>query len=187
MQWERKERSLHEAISRSPSATNVRKALKYFQVARGFSGLEENADKVVDALKNYSKRLDNKTIISRVSGLADVFKRDFRSRNLSAASKLLWLSCRNPVVIMDLRTVTSLHNLGYKFANKDYESYYKNWRTEYDYRYEEIKKATKKLDQIREFTTSWNRSLKDVRQDIRSDWFIERTFDLFLWEIGGPR
>ena len=121
MQWERKERIIHEELSRSPSPQNVRKALGYFQVSRGFPGLKTKADRVVTALKKNSRGLNNKTVISCVNGLADSFKRDFRKRNVSAASKLLWLYCRTPVVIKDSKATKALQSLGYEFRGDNYD------------------------------------------------------------------
>ena len=184
-QWERKERSLYVVISRAPSADDVRKALRYFQVARGFRGLRAEADKVVDALAIKSRRLNAKNVVSRVDGLSDSFKQDFGSRNLSAASKLLWLSRRNPILILDSRSVASLGALGNKFDPKDYAAYYECWRTEFKKRQREIKKAVSKLVSIKMFTSAWYKSPGELRQDLSSDWFVERTFDLFLWELGG--
>lgn len=184
-QWEMKERPLYEVISRVPSADNVRKALGYFQVARGFRGLRAEANKIVAALAIKCRRLNAENVVSRVDGLSDIFKQDFGSRNLSAASKLLWLSHRNPVVILDSRSVASLGALGNKFDPKDYAAYYECWRTEFKKRERKIKKALSKLVSIKMFTAAWYKSPGELRQDISSDWFVERTFDLFLWELGG--
>lgn len=183
--WETKERSLYEVISRPPSADDVRKALHSFQVDREFRGLRAEADKIVKALTIKCRRLNAENVVSRVNGLSDTFKQDFGSRNLSAASKLLWLSRRNPVVILNSRSVASLGALGNKFDSKDYAAYYECWRTEFKKREREIKKAVSKLVSIKMFTAAWYKSPGELRQDISSDWFVERTFDLFLWELGG--
>jgi hypothetical protein len=183
LQWERKERALFKKLSKDPSPKEIREALGYFRAARGFNGLKTKANKVVSALKKNTKGLNRKNVITRVNSLADDFKRDFGSRNLSAASKLLWLSQRSPVVIMDSRSKTALHNLGYNLSNGDYEAYYNCWRYEFNSRNCEIKKVVKKLSDIKIFTSSWKRTLKEFKQDLIEEWFIERTFDLFLWEI----
>ena len=167
----------------STSPETISEALGYFQAARGFNGLKTKANKVVSALKKSKKGLNRKNVITRVNSLADDFKIDFGSRNLSAASKLLWLSQRNPVVIMDSRAKTALHNLGHNFGNGDYEGYYNCWRDEFNCRNIELKKAVKKLSDIKIFTSSWNRTIKELKQDLIEEWFIERTFDLFLWEM----
>lgn len=184
-QWERKERSLYEVISRAPSANDVRKALRYFQVARGFRGLRAEAEKIVAALATKCRGLNAKNVVSRVDGIAKSFEQDFGSRNLSAASKLLWLSRRNPVVILDSRSVASLGALGSKFDPRDYAAYYECWRAEFTKRRRQIKKAVSRLVTIKMFTAAWYKSPGELRKDLSSDWFVERTFDLFLWELGG--
>lgn len=90
-QWESKERPLHAVLSGNPTPIEVRRALQYFQVARGFAGLSQKGDSIVRALREASERLDEQNVVKRVSDLADRFVKDFGSRNLSAASKLLWL------------------------------------------------------------------------------------------------
>jgi hypothetical protein len=185
IQWERDERSLHEGIARKLSAEAIRKALSYFQVARGFARLNEKAEFVEKALIETGKRLNEGNVIARVTTLTNYFFQEFNKNNLSAASKLLWLRCRNPVVILDSRAVAALKKLDYRVKVGDYESFYRAWRQEYDKRRLELQRAAKSLKELKSCTASWRRSSDEFRTVITSDWFSERTFDLFLWELGG--
>jgi len=184
IQWERHERALHEDISRKLSAEAIRTALSYFQVARGFAGLDEKAEMVAKALIKMSKGLNEGNVIDRVINLSDYFFREFNSKNLSAASKLLWLRCRNPVVILDSRTAAALNKLGYRVKKGDYVSFYRAWHEEYGKRRFELQRAAKRLKELKSYTASWRRSADEFRADIEAVWFSERTFDLLLWELG---
>lgn len=184
-QWERKECTLHAGLSRNPTPAGVRKALASFQVARGFPGLSQKGVTVVRALRRASKRLNAENMTARVEMLADSFKKDFGTRNLSAASKLLWLRCRSPVLIFDARAVRALQKLGHDMRRPNYFAYCKAWRGEYDKRRAELDKAVVGLAGFQPFTASWYKSPAETRADITARWFSERTFDLFLWEIGG--
>ena len=183
-QWERKERPLHVALSGNPSSDAVRKALASFQVARGFAGLSGKAASVVAALLDASNQLDEQNVVTRVDMLADRFEKDFGTRNLSAASKLLWLRCRSPVLIFDARAVNALGRLRHELKGSSYHTFYHAWRREYDSRQTELEYAIHALEGIKPFTASWYRSSVTFRADIRARWFSERTFDLFLWELG---
>ena len=96
----RTEEPLHKAMSGTPSARQVRDALKHFRVARTFKGLsDEVAEKISQDLVEVS---DSEGIYSdKVTSLARRFKKNFGQLNLSAASKLLWLRKRRPYLIYD--------------------------------------------------------------------------------------
>lgn len=82
----RTEEPLHKAMSGTPSARQVRDALKHFRVARTFKGLsDEVAEKISQDLVEVS---DSEGIYSdKVTSLARRFKKNFGQLNLSAASK----------------------------------------------------------------------------------------------------
>ena len=96
IQWETHERALHQEISRKPSAEAIRKSLSYFKVARVFPRLERKADLAESALIRSSKGLNEGNVVKRVADLTNEFFFTFNKKNLSAASKLLWLRCQHP-------------------------------------------------------------------------------------------
>ena len=83
-------------------------------------------------------------------------------RNVSAASKLMWLKFRRPFIIYDGNACTFLG----ASPNLDrLREYYDKWRAEYARHEDEIKRISKKF--------------------IDEPWFQERIFDNYIWTEGG--
>jgi hypothetical protein len=184
-QWESKERPHWEALSRDPKKDDVRKALHYFQVARSFAGLSEKGDSIVRALCEASEGLEEQNVVERVSNLADRFREDFGSRNLSAASKLLWLRCRSPVLIFDSRARDALRQFKPTKVQHCYSAFCLAWRDEFNKRQAAIENAIQELGRYKAFTSAWLKSQDEFHDEITARWFTERTFDIFLWVRGG--
>lgn len=182
VQWERYERALHERFIAGPDIGGLRQALRYFQVARNFPGIREdqNAEFVLQELEKSLKSASS--TVARVTGLASTFKRRFGRNNVSAASKLLWLTERHPFIIYDGRAVKVLRDFGYDIPNLDYDAFFEAWISAYEAREKEIQKATEELAQAHQFLPC---SYPLDRQMLRAPWFKERVFDLYLWEFGG--
>lgn len=190
IQWVRRERHLHENLSNSPTIDGIREALRYFKVARTFKGLgdDEKADKVVKGLIAVSNELTKKNVIKQVQTLAGTFKKEFESKNLSAASKLLWLRCRTPVIIFDKRAKIALANLCPEYKKQElanYNEYYECWHYIFKSHQKKIKRSISGLINIKKYTPLCYESDKSFKDCVNNDWFIERTFDIYLWEIGG--
>lgn len=89
LQWEREEKALH-AQMKKPSLADIRNSLKYFQVARNFTGLKK--DDRTQCIANSLASVDSNPdllVQEKVVQLATKFKDEFNQFNLSAASKLL--------------------------------------------------------------------------------------------------
>jgi len=84
---------------------------------------------------------------------------------LSAATKLLWLKYRDPVIIYDSQVRASL---GVRAG--DYPAYVRQWRALYSRRALGIRNAASR---IRIPGVPWKR-----------EWFRRRVFDLYLWAEG---
>ena len=131
LQWEQRERVLHEQVAANPTFQQVRSALRYFQVARTFPGLADDAaaQTVTDALRQVDA--DSKlSPEAKVTTLAERFRKRFNHFNLSAASKLFWLKHKS-YIIYDSRAVNALRDLGCAFENADYDQYCTCWREKY--------------------------------------------------------
>jgi|ERR1041384_1118097 hypothetical protein len=183
--WERSEKPLHIALSGTPSGGQIRDALKYYRVARTFKGLcDEFAEKISEDLVEVSDRCEG-DFSDKVTSLAERFKKNFDQFNLSAASKLLWLRNRHHYVIYDSRAVTALCRLGNKFNKADYSSYSEVWKVEYQKRSDEISLAAHGLVTLpRKYTAAFTLTDNELTELVDSEWFIERVFDIYLWEIG---
>jgi hypothetical protein len=183
--WERGEKQLHEFMSETPSAGQVRLALKYFRVARNFKGLSDGtAEEISKALIEVSDDREASPP-DKVVLLASRFKVSFNQSNVSAASKLLWLRNRSPHLIYDSRAVNALCRLGKKFDKADYLAYCGAWLEEYKKRSDEISLAARGLITLpREYTAAFELTDCELTQIVNSDWFLERVFDIYLWETG---
>jgi hypothetical protein len=159
--------------------------LSYYKIARNFRGLKED-----EVAENISKELleidgSEENYIKNVEDLAASFKKSYGQYNLSAASKLLWLRYRSPYLIYDSRAVTALHRMGNKFRNADYTLYCESWRREFEKRSDEISLAAHGLVNLpRKYTPAFTLTDDDLVKIADSKWFIERVFDIYLWEAG---
>jgi len=186
--WERFEKPLHIALSGKPSAVQIRGALKYYRVARNFKGLSNEVAEQISAELLKASDECNGSYSSKVISLASRFKNIFGQSNLSAASKLLWLRNRSPYLIYDSRAVNALRRLGNKFNKVNYISYCEVWEREYKTRSGEISLATHGLVNLpRKYTATFTRTDDELTELVHSKWFIERVFDIYLWEIGASK
>ena len=169
-----------------PSLADIRSSLKHFQVARNFAGLKQ--DNRAQCISDLLASVDSNRHLSakeKVVQLATAFKGEFKQLNLSAASKLLWLKHRKPYIIYDSRAVTALHEMGHRFEKKNYAGYCKSWRQEYRRHRENIQNATAKLVNMRSFFPTWHADGESMSKLFGQPWFLERVFDIYLWEMGG--
>jgi hypothetical protein len=186
-QWQEDEYALYNAISSTPIEKDIRKALSYFQVSRTFEGLKEPA-KVAFILNSLLKVRADQSLATpqeKVSKLTEILQSEFNQNNLSAASKLLWLSYRHPYVVYDGRAVRALtRDFGYRFDDRDYAAYAHTWHQEYATRQASIEAAVKELPRGRIFMGSCPYSDDELLTMAKEPWFLERVFDIFLWEVG---
>lgn len=187
LQWQRKEASLHAHMrSSNPELPHLRKALRYFQVARNFRGLKHDprAEVVRDKLLEARARRDLSTE-QQVVILAGSFKEAEFQYNISAASKLLWLSSRKPI-IYDSRAFTALEEeYGHKGNRKDYEAYCVSWKRAYKRNKQAVLNAVNELPKVRAFLPGDTPADDQLLALVRKPWFRERVFDIYLWELGG--
>ena len=132
--WVRTERALYQSMQQ-PDSESIRAVLSHFRVSRGFARIAESkvGNGVALLLAEHSKYVTPKTVASRVSDLASSSKFGNKSHhNISAASKLLWMSCRAPFVIYDSRALGALQRENSSLESGDYHAYYRAWRDAYE-------------------------------------------------------
>lgn len=186
--WEGWEKKLYNAISGSPNVEDICKALAYFRVARNFKGLTskkpESAKPILDTLLNIRADSSLMSPIGKVDALAKKFlDSEFKKYNLSAASKLLWLSCKQPYIVYDNLAIAALKEFGYKKADQSYSEYCSVWKKEYSVNKSSIEKAIEQLPDAVKFLRS-SCCADELSTVTREEWFKERVFDIFLWEFG---
>ncbi len=187
LQWQRKEAALHSHMrATDPELPHLRKSLRYFQVARNFRGLKHDprAQVVRDKLLEVRARKDLATV-QQVELLATLFKEAEFQYNISAASKLLWLSSRKPI-IYDSRAFTALvEEFGHKADRKDYEAYCASWKRAYKQNKQAVLDAVNQLPKVRAFLPGDTPADDQLMTLVRKPWFRERVFEIYLWELGG--
>jgi hypothetical protein len=183
--WEQSEKELHERLSSTPNAQDVEKALAYFKVSRNFHGLTKNgkSELVLESLKTVREETLSSEA-TRVGKLVELLKSHFGQENLSAASKLLWLTERNPFIIYDNRARVALQKNS-RFKSKNYAEYCEVWREQFVKNELAIQAASSRLLQSgNPFKAECDRGVPV--KFVTEHWFAERVFDIYLWEHGGP-
>lgn len=187
LQWQRKEKSLYMQMRlANPELSNLRKALRYFQVARNFKGIKDDsrAEVVRDMLLETRARSDLSTE-EQVVILASSFKEADFQYNISAVSKLLWLSSKKPI-IYDSRAFRALkEEYGHMGNRQDYQAYCASWRRAYKEAETAVLNAVNELPKVRVFLPGDTPADDQLLTLVRKKWFRERVFDLYLWELGG--
>jgi len=187
--WYESELALHMAISTKPEEADVREALSYFQVSRNFHGIHEpgRLALIVQSLETVRANSSLSSPVAKVTELASDFEKNLDQCNVSAASKLLWLSNRCPFIICDLRATNALKKkFGHKHADTSYEAFVAAWRDEFTNHKEKIEDAVKALPLARPFMRAYAASDEDLLKMVKEPWFLERVFDVLLWDIGRP-
>lgn len=185
VQWVRYERALHSRMRSHPSPDDIRDSLRYFKVARSFGGLGTDggvAKSIREELVDVAARQDI-TPASRVNELAKRFKARFGKFNISAASKLLWLSKPNEYLVYDSRAVAGLKRLGLSPQARDYAAYEKAWRQKYSESKDSVIRATNRLPEVKAWLPCGPDDSNEMHSISNQKWFLERVFDIYLWEL----
>jgi len=106
----------------------------------------------------------------------------FANASRSASSKLFWLKHKDSYVIYDRRAVTALRHLGCNFPNANYGEYWKCWQEQYSQHRTAIETAASRLPDVRAFLP-WHRTEEELMALASQQWFLERVFDIYLWEM----
>lgn len=138
---------------------------------------------ILNAVRRFSK-YGTSSPVENVTSLAAQFHNDFNKNNLSAASKLLWLTFRSPYIICDRRAVAGLKVLKPTFKNKDYADYFGIWKMTYAEHETDLISAAQQLPKLQPFFGSWGETQESLALVAKQRWFLERVFDIYLWELG---
>ena len=187
--WVRQEAEIYQGMNDHWPVTDpaqLRKMLKHYSIQRNFPSLADDgaASKVVRMLCDVVASAGPP--VASVERLAAVFKDAFGQRNLSAASKLLWMRCRHPIVIFDKQAVNALQSvLGHSFDKSSYGGFYAAWNEEYSKYAGAIESAALGLVALpRTYTAAFGLDDAELTELVTQAWFQARVFDLYLWEIG---
>jgi hypothetical protein len=183
--WEKSEKALHASMKTEPDTESLRKSMHYFRVSRTFREIdtEAKASFVLAALVNATGGTSPDPI-KVVEQLTDQFVLEFEQRNLSAATKLLWLRHRRPFLIYDARAVSALKGMDYKFNPRSYSEYSEVWLSAYKKHRGSVLDAVALLPTLQPFVSAWHVTPESIDRLVQKPWFCERVFDIYLWERG---
>jgi hypothetical protein len=154
----------------------LQKAAGYFRIARSFrnaydvdKGLPRLAP-LLAVLEHYRTiRIKPDSLIAAIEDARVRLGAPYGGRNvLSAATKLLWMLHKAPVIIFDSQVRIALGT-----AHGDYESYVRAWRAGYDSVESDVRDAC-------------SFALGASKDHVTTDWFRQRVYDIYLWRAGAP-
>jgi hypothetical protein len=186
--WTQKEKNINlqtNSIEADEIEIELRKGLNYFRISRNFKNLDgkDKARIILDSIEKAGSKKSS-TPEKNVVYLAHKFKDDFGQFNLSAASKLLWLKYQHPYIIYDSRAVVGLKTINSEFLDKDYTEFSRVWHTEYNKIKKDIVTAANKLPSLHMYFSDFYGTPKSIKELVSKEWFLERIFDIYLWELG---
>ena len=183
--WSRRERHLYDGLADDDSARRlqaIQSAAGYFKIARNFPtafdislGHARLAPvlEIIDQFRHSELTVATlwRTIESLRIRLAAPYGGGDR---LSAATKLLWLLRRDPVIIYDSQARVAL---GAPAGN--YARYVQLWRLGYAKHEDAIRSACATI-------SSTGTKVPEFASDTGEEWFRQRVYDIFLWNVGAP-
>ncbi|NKF49016.1 hypothetical protein G3R49_00305 [Shewanella sp. WXL01] len=157
-------------------------AAKYYKVVRNFGRIDEP-----QRLYYLQQMLDSvelprqETAADLVTELAKQCEAVYGTYAVSAASKLLWLKYKSPVIIYDSRALSWLKKQGHKLVPSDYRNYCDAWLTEFDKVSPTIAQCSTELVEVKRFTHASELTDTEIAKLTSQVWFHERVFDKCLW------
>jgi hypothetical protein len=174
----------------NPKSTRLEllwEAAKYYKVTRTLPTIdgEERLSGALKAIDAVPVPVTEGTVDDAVIGLATRFQELYGRYAISAASKLLWIRHRWPVVILDDRASKFLWATGGTFSAGDYQAYRREWRRQFCDHRQAISEACCELVGIKAFTLASTMADDELAALVSQAWFQERVFDKFLWWNAG--
>lgn len=162
-------------------------AVNYYRIARTFPAIDEperlgGALAAVDAVTG---PVTVESVVATVSGLAKAFQGSYGRYAISAASKLLWIRFRSPVIIYDSQAIACLNSTARtRLSAGYYEPYFEEWLRQFAAFEEPIRSACSELPRVKDFSLAYAESDQDLLALVSARWFQERVFDKYLWSGG---
>ncbi len=103
---------------------------------------------------------------------------------LAATTKFLWLRFKRPIIIYDNNARRAL-----KTPSGDLDKYYARWRSEYETVRAEIRSACDCLPRVHKYCFDADAATPKyiMKLVVSNEWFRERVFDTWLWNVGARR
>jgi len=72
--------------------------------------------------------------------------------------------------------------MGMKFEVRNYKQYCEAWKKQYQLHRPQILSAVRGLHNIKAVVPDWNESKEETKTLVSSEWFLERVFDIYLYQ-----
>jgi len=72
--------------------------------------------------------------------------------------------------------------MGAKFKSRDYDKYYSAWKHAYENHKPAIIKAVRGLHNIKKILPDWDQGVEETKALVHDEWFLERVFDIYLYQ-----
>ena len=174
--WQRYDRDFCRRLQ-SADFEERRKALvdaaKYYRITRNFKLRFDSGIRLTDIVKvldSISGSSVDRDYVSEVEKFTSEINRIYGQRNLSAASKLLWLKCKCPVIILDSRALKALRKEKKIIEPVSYANYCDTWLFAFRNKREEIVSAAAKLESVLEFSFDSKLNKSDITSLVRNEW-----------------
>ncbi|WP_281647374.1 hypothetical protein [Parendozoicomonas sp. Alg238-R29] len=164
------------------SAKALLDAAKYYKIVRNFKTIDEPYRfKKAHEILNTVESISHDNVSDKVLELAFKFENSYGTNAILAASKLLWLKFKSPVIIYDSRAYNWLKRKNNKITLGEYKNYRDAWLTEFEKVLPTIKECCSELVSVKKFTQAYELSDSEISSLTSEPWFHERVFDKYLW------
>lgn len=161
------------------------KAAKYYKIMRNFENIQESEGRLAAArsmLLDVQGPITAENICNHVNSLAANFRDTYGRNAVSAASKLLWLIFKSPVIIFDSRAAKWLYDAKYlETKTADYNSYRIAWLNAFQESEHDLENACNKLVHAKSFSLASDMNDNNFKNLVTERWFRERVFDKYIW------
>jgi hypothetical protein len=193
-QWLKNDRAYRSAIlKKSPSLVlrGIADAASFYGIARNLptkfdvKAGKQRYEPLLPILNSKpSNKLTNATVLQFVSNVREAISAQYGDQGtLSAATKLLWLMYRTPVIIYDSQARDALGTRA-----GDLETYYACWRSAFRSHTKAIAAACLVLPGASAYCIDpWTATPAYIERHASQRWFQERVFDVYLWHMGGAK
>ena len=165
---------------------------KHYDIIRNFK-VEKGTARLLpawNALKEMAKPVSREDAKAHVSQLVAKLKPTYGRDLWSAASKILWMRFKRPIVIFDSITWEWMCVKGECPRGGGYDSFYDAWLRKFDENKVEIRAVCEELKELSTATKFFG-SEKPTQQEfeatVSSGWFAERVFDHALLNDSLPQ
>lgn len=165
----------------------LKKATVFYRVARNLHK-EHDSKKglprfkpLLDVLELQTPDAFTTNLVESIDKARRLISEQYGDRGvLSLTTKFLWFKVKSPIIVYDGNAKKAL-----KVWTDDLSAYYSAWRTRFNAVADDIDLACDSLQDVLEYSVNPQLATASYVRDLSSrQWFKERVFDNYLWNLG---